>query len=268
MAEFSNQIVGLIRFSYPAKGGFAKSFDSDAQAEAFLYDPDRLERRFDLFEKMCLPALRQQSDPDFICAIVTGENLPATARDRLTAHLATLADGRLITLPPKPHYGAMKAALRQVDIDGASHRTTFRLDDDDALDTGFVARLKSTAAGVRDLALGEPIAISFNHGFYVQKSDTGNQVFDATERTPLSVGTALVAPADHPDNVYARNHRFLPQFFNTFSQMQTPAWIRTIHADNDSDPFIQGRSHEMTADAIAADLKTRFAQSLDDLLAL
>lgn len=268
MAMFSNQIVGLIRFSYPARGGFSKSFDTVSQAEAFLYDAERLERRFQLFEKMCLPSLRRQSDPDFICLVLTGENLPAPARARIKAHLATLADGRLITLPAKPHYGAMKAALKQVDIEGATHRTTFRLDDDDALDTGFVARLKSTAQKVHGLAGGEPVALSFNRGFYVRKSAAGNEVFDATERTPVSVGTALVAPAGHSDNVYARNHRFLPQFFNTYSQMQTPAWIRTIHQDNDSDPFIQGLSDEMTTDAIAEVLKKNFAQTFDDLLAL
>lgn len=266
--EFKNQTVGLIRFSYVAKGGFAKTFESDEEAQEFLYDPARLERRFELFEKMCLPSLLGQSDPDFTCVVLTGDSLPGPARKRLQEHMGKLADGRLISLPPKPHYGAMKNALRKVDIGEATHRTTFRLDDDDALDTGYVARLKTRAAQLKDMAGGEPVAIAFNHGFYVRKEPSGNKIFDATERTPLSVGTALVCPADHPDNVYARNHRFLPQFFDTYSDVRTPSWVRTIHQDNDSDPFINGRSGDMAADEIAEALKKGFAQSYGALVAL
>lgn len=268
MTTFNNQVVGLIRFSYVAKGGFAKTFETDEEAQNFLYDPERLERRFDLFEKMCMPSLLAQSDAGFTCVVLTGESLPKAARRRLQEHLSQLSDGRLISLPPKPHYGAMKNALKKVDFDGASHRTTFRLDDDDALDTSYVARLKARAETVHDLADGAPFAIAFNHGIYVRKTAGGNKIFDATERTPLSVGTALVCPADHPDNVYARNHRFLPQFFDTYSDARTPAWIRTIHQDNDSDPFIHGRSGEMSTDEIASALKQGFAQSYGGLVAL
>lgn len=266
--EFKNQIVGLIRFSYPAKGGFAKGFDSAEQAEAFLYEPARLERRFHLFEKMCLPALQAQGDGAFTLVILTGDTLPDSAKARLKGHLKTLADGRLVTLPTKPHYGAMKAALRQVAPGKASHRTSFRLDDDDALASDYIARLRARAEQVHALGQGQPVAIAFNRGLYVRLQDSGNEVFDAVERTPLSVGSALVAPIGQENNIYARNHRFLPQFFDTVSEAATPTWIRTIHADNDSDPFIQGKSHMWDDAQIDAALKKGFAQSMSDLKAL
>lgn len=265
---FRNQVIGLIRFSYPARGGFARLFDTDAEARAFLYDRARMERRMALFERLCMPSLASQSDPDFTCVVLVGAGLPKEVTERLANNISKLSDARLVHLPPKPHYAAIKAAFASVDIGKATHRTTFRLDDDDALDCDFVARIKMRTAGASAFVGQAPLALAFNRGFYARQTESGTEVFDAIERTPVSVGTALLTPAGHPDNVFARNHRFLPQFFDCLSEAKTPAWIRTIHRDNDSDPFVQGRSKEMSQREIEKALKAGFATQLNDLQAL
>ena len=72
----SNQIVGLVRFSYISKGGFAHSHDSQQEQEAMIYDTDRMERRFKLFEKLALPSLINQSDTDFQCIFLISKTFP------------------------------------------------------------------------------------------------------------------------------------------------------------------------------------------------
>ncbi len=270
MAAFHNQIIGLVRFSYPALGGFAHKIGDRAALEGMLFDPARLKRRFALFEALCLPALLAQDDSDFTCLFLIGENLPPWARARLADGVCGLRDARIIAAPPRHHYAQMKASFAQVPQDGFSHRTTFRLDDDDALDLGYIARLRAVARRLKPLcSSAAPVAIAFNRGFYVALDDTGGQdLFDACERTPLSVGTALLAPAGHADNIYARNHRFLPQFFNTWSDATTPTYLRAIHRDNDSTPTIIGRSRTMAPAEVAAEVRARFPASVQAFLGL
>ncbi len=269
MPEFNNQIVGLIRFSYPALSGFKRGAPDAEQAEAMLYDPDRLERRFYLFQALCLPSLLAQTDGDFTCLFLIGENMPVAARDHLARLIAPLGDARIFAERARHHYPAQKSAFATVPQDGFSHRTSFRLDDDDAVDLNYIARLKTVARDLQPFCSDEtPVAIAFNKGYYVRVSPGENEVFDAVERAPLSVGSALMVPANHPDNIYARNHRFLPQFFNTFSDAVTPAYIRAIHIDNDSNPTIMGRSKEQDADQIARTLQDHFAIGLSELQAL
>lgn len=269
MPEYRNQIVGLIRFSYPSLSGFKHGLKEGAASQAMLFEPARLERRFHLFRSLCLPSLLAQRDGDFTCIFLIGEAMPKSARQHLADLVAPLKDARIHAEPPRHHYPVQKAAFGTVPQTGFSHRTTFRLDDDDAVDLDYIARLKRVSTNLRPFCSDEtPVAIAFNRGFYVSLSPEGNEVFDAVERAPLSVGTALMTPAGHPDNIYARNHRFLPQFFDTFSDAATPSYIRAIHRDNDSNPTIMGRTKEMSEDQIARVLNAQFAVDLPGLLAL
>ena len=266
MFRYEPRIVGLVRFSYPARGGFARSFESDEEARAFLYDPERLARRLALWEAMCLPSLEAQTDARFTLLVLTGQALPPAVRERLEAGLAGLPDGRLVALPPKPHYSALKAAFAGVERRGESHVVSFRLDDDDALARDYVARLRrSTHRVLRVSGWDRPVVMAFNRGLYV---DLGKgEIFDAVERTPMSVGTAMAAPAGHKDNVYARNHRLLPEFYDTWQESTTPMWLRTIHRDNDSTPTVAGRSGTLDAGGIDGALR-RFAQDRASLAGL
>lgn len=258
--DFNNQVIGLVRFSFPALSGFDKSGDSLEDLEAFLYNPDRLERRFYLFEKLCLPSLLAQSDPNFTCVFLVGNSLPEAAKDHLKALVSPLADARIVPRESEHNYAAIRKVYDGITQSGFSHRTSFRLDDDDAVSVAYIKRLKQTARKLKPLCNpNKPVAISFNRGFYVHVKEDGNRVFDACERTPLSVGSALFAETGHPENVYARNHRFLGQFFNLYSDVSEPSFIRTIHQDNDSEPVIVGRADKLSQDEVEKGLNKHFS---------
>lgn len=266
---FQNQVIGLVRFSYPALSGFVQSHETPKEQAAFLYDPDRLDRRFHLFEAVCLPALLAQSDPDFTMLFLVGDDLPDAYKIRLADLVEPLKSAAVIEQPSEHHYTIIKRCFSIVPQDGFTHRTSFRLDDDDALDRKYIKRLKTTCRKLKPLcATDAPVAIGFQRGFYVRQQAGGNEVFDAVERTPLSVGTALMTYAGHKDNIYARNHRKLGQFYNLYSDMTAPAYIRAIHSDNDSDPTIEGRSKTMKSDDVKSEINRNFATSYKDLLNL
>lgn len=269
MQDYNNQVIGLVRFSFPALSGFEKGGDSVEASEAFLYDPARLERRFYLFEKLCLPSLLAQSDPDFTCLLLVGENFPQEAKDHLQELIAPLADAQIVSRPSEHNYSAIRKVYDGISQEGFSHRTSFRLDDDDALSLAYIKRLKQAARKLKQLCRPKhPVAISFNRGFYVHINETENRVFDACERTPLSVGSALFAQAGHPENIYARNHRFLGQFFNLYSDVSEPSFIRAVHRDNDSDPVIVGHSNKLSQEEVEKGITKNFAIPFETLRTL
>ena len=260
---FSNRIVGLVRFSYPALSGFSVKPDDPSQLQAMLYDRARLERRFALFEALALPSLKSQSDQDFQTLFLIGTDLPDWAKDRLSAGIAAL-DARLIALPPMHHYPAIQRAFSSLPETAHTHLTSFRLDDDDALDVDHIARLRRISAGVAGFT-GTPFAVTQNRGLFVDLTRKTPRFTEATEKMPLSVGVALCAPAGYPDNIFRRNHRLLPQFFTTFSDATEMAYLRSVHGSNDSTAHTTGVVADRTTDEAAAILTARFAVTPDGL---
>ena len=256
MRETTNQVVGLVRFSYISKGGFAHSHERMEDQERLIYDPARLERRFCLFEKLALRGLLQQTDQDFRCIFLITKTFPKEYRERLETLVAPLAGAEVMDKPFMPQFRAIRACYDALRDEGSDYFTSFRLDDDDMLDREFIERVKRLsvpAAKVRDD--GQPVVLAFNKGLYLEIGEHGNRIFDAVERTPLSVGTAMITPAKNAGkNVYSRNHRKLPAFFTVYSEVKTPSWLRTVHQDNDSEPEFTGNVGDHTDAEVDAQL--------------
>lgn len=264
-----NRIVGLVRFSYAALSGFAKAPDDIPALEAMLADPVRLERRFHLFEALTLPSLMAQTDTGFETIFLTGTGLPPDARARLEAAAHAVPGGRVVVLPPLHHYPATQRAFAEVVGSDTGHLTSFRLDDDDAIDIDYVARLRRLSEGLLTLCGPErPFAIGCNRGFFLELSPEGNRLYDVVEKLPLGIGLAMTAPVAGGENIFRRNHRLLPQFYTTLTDADTPAFIRTVHADNDSAPHASGVTAKMTEAAIARTIATSFPFTSRGLLAL
>ncbi len=266
---FRNQIVGLIRFSYPATDGFRMMDPEPAAQMARLYAPDRLAFRFRLLERLALPSLRAQTDVDFALAVLIGDDLPAQAVARLGDAVAGFAKARIVALPPMVHLQAAQTAMAAV-IDAAStHVTGFRLDDDDAVDRGFIARLRARAAILAPMnGLQRPVVIANNSGLVLQIQAGGHQIFEVTEKLPIGIGLAMTAPRSFRGGIFRRNHRLLPQFFSTFSDVDTPSFIRTVHPGNDSQPQSSGVSRLLTDPQAEAILGAHFPYDVAALRAL
>jgi len=216
-----------------------------------------------LFAAYCLPALRQQPDPDFLCLILVGANMPPLWKDRLRDLCASVPALRLVEAEPQHHYSGIKKAFQSVAEKDHTHRTTFRFDDDDAVDDGFVARLKTLAPRVAMIGGADnPAAIAHNLGFFLERSGEKPRIYPTCERTPLSVGTAMIAPVSYRENIYRYDHRQLPQFVNTYCDTQTYAYVRTVHQDNKSNPHRTGTRREMPNREIDRILRAGFGRKL------
>lgn len=243
-----NQIVGVLRFSYPAKEGFAVSKLPEAELEAHLYDPARMARRFDYLETIALPSLAAQTDPDFRCVILAGTSLPMPHRKRLRGLEAIYPFLKIVLLDRMGALAAGKRSFRRALDEGTTHVTGFRMDDDDAVAVDYVARTRDfsdrmLAAGLAD----EPCVVAFSRGLYWDMHDPRQPFHDFREGQPLGLACAMITSADLPTCIYRYNHRRLASFVpTTLVPSDDPMFLRTLHGHNDS-----GRRIPPHADPVA-----------------
>lgn len=261
--------VGVMRFSVLTPTYYSERFDSlDAIAE-HIFSEDRMTLRFHIFESLVLPSLQRQSDPNFDLVILTAERLPETYMERLRALIDPLPNMHLRPVGPDLHYQLLKDGYDSIDPGDVSHRILFRLDDDDAMDINYIKRLKWACRNLLKMhPLDTPYAIAFNRGFYVNMQEGENEVFDAVERAPLSTGTALLAPVDYKRNPYRYNHRALGQYYNLYTDISVPAFIRTINGSNKSNPTQMGATHRMRPKMLDQELRRHFDVTLAEMKAL
>ena len=261
------QIKGLVRFSYLSKNGFAISDKGQEAVRDILYAPDRLDRRFALFERLALRSIVNQRDEHFKVGILIGDDFPEAARQRLEGMVADVPQAQIVSLPQMIHYTAIKRAFAAMaDEPEATHTATFRLDDDDAihrLTTRRVRQLATSLLAIRDRKV--PFALAFNRGFYLEVGNRQKPISEWYEKTPLGVGLALVAPKEATVNVFRRNHRKLGEYFDCFTEIERPMFIRSVHPDNDSAAEPTGRKGTLDEDGILRVLRRGFGLSLDEL---
>lgn len=265
----NTRMIGLLRFSVLTPTFYAPEFGSLDAAAAHIFSDARMELRFHIFENLCLPSLTRQTDQNFDMVVLTAASMPSPWLERLENLLDPLPNFHLVKADPGPHYRLIQNAYASVPADGCSHLLQFRLDDDDAVDRDFVARTKRLADGlIKVQGPKTPFIIAYSSGFYVRRTPEGNDVFDSTERAPLSTGTTLVAPVGHAANPYRFVHRKLLQHYNTFSDISLPAFIRTIHGDNKSGTPQMGITRQLEELQTMRRLRRHFGVDLEWLRAL
>ncbi|MGX9352999.1 putative rhamnosyl transferase [Shimia sp. W99] len=189
------QVIGICRFSYPAIGGFQVDHATPEERMTFLYDPERMEERFRLFESFTLPCLKAQTDPDFTFLVIIGDSMPRRWRNRLTDLLADMPQAILQAHAPGPHRPVMKSAINSARLERDAPCLQFRIDDDDAVNIRYVERLREAAQDLRPLMLkNRHIAIDFNQGYIAAPTKRGIKATPVVEH----LWTAGLAMAIRP----------------------------------------------------------------------
>ena len=248
MAEFTGfQTVGVIRFSLLTEDFETNRLGPAEDHARVLFAEERLAHRFRLFEKLCLHTLRQQTDPEFELIVLTSEALPEPWATRLRDLVQAQANMAVVARPRGKNYPMIREAYGLVPPDGSSHRLSFRLDDDDAVDLDFIARIKRTGRALLPLhRKSTPILMNFNRGFFVDLSEGApRRVIDVTERAPLALGTTLLHLNGQNVTPYRYNHRNFPLHYNLYTDVDVPAFLRTVHGFNASTPYRSGWSERM-----------------------
>jgi hypothetical protein len=227
------QIIGLCRFSYPALGGFQVGHDTIEDRIAYLYQQERLEERFRLFETVALPCLKAQTDPDFELIIVIGDAMPKQHVDRLRDITASLPQARIHAEPPRQHREVMKEVLnnaRNMELPCLQ----FRFDDDDAVAVDFVELLRAASDDCFGMTQQyRTVAFDWNRGLIAEYGADGIAATEVFRPFDVAALGMYVRPRCHLTIMnYAHNkiNRFMPAVSFDTKQM----FVRGHNASNDS----------------------------------
>jgi hypothetical protein len=221
-----------IRFSFFGQTDTRlKPEDHDA-AQVQLYNETRMARRFFLFENLTLPSLRAQTDRDFKIVIMSSDIMPERFKDRLRA--ITAQDGNVILDFSTRRNGAFAFRQHIEDSLGAGFYKTavhFRLDDDDALASNYIARLRAVSYG---LSVGTHV--TFPTGLTLFPAQAGGSVGAVFPHRQLLIGLglAIICGASFRKNPFQMMHGNVWQRWPVVSDPTFNAYIRTHHHDNDT----------------------------------
>ncbi len=254
------QVIGICRFSYPAIGGFQTVHETIEDRIRYLYQPERLEERFKLFETIALPGLKDQTDQDFALIVVTGDSLPKEALERLHDITSGIPQVHIVARPPRKHRWMMKELLNAARADPDAPCLQFRHNDDDAVSVDFVERLRQTAVDCKDLLENHhTVALDFNRGFTAEMTADGIAAKEEV-RPLLGVALGMWVRGGSPLTIMNFGHHKIAGFMPVISQTDAPMWVRTQNRFNDSQAR-RGASADLEplTPELAAEFEARFA---------
>ncbi|MFA5581029.1 MAG: glycosyltransferase [Paracoccaceae bacterium] len=221
-------IFGYMRFSYLGRSDVKLAQrDLDTRIQT-LYSEDRMNERFYLFEKICLPSLRWQSDQDFRFAIFSSPEMPDPFKQRLANAVADIPQVEIIYETASHITYAIHPWMERQPII-QQHRTAhFRLDDDDALSSDFIATIRSHMQGVPNRCI-----ISMPNGLFLVHADKGPELLAKFE-AHIAIGFTLVNDPGVIHNPYALRHGAHYQNVPSLMLPEPMGYIHTAHNFSDT----------------------------------
>ena len=192
-----------------------------------------LERRFELFEWICLPAIAAQTNQNFLWIIYFDEHTPQVFKDRIAKLQETFPFVAYYTglFPGDGWPRSVREVLAERGIEPEVILST-RLDNDDGLALDYVDRIQKAAEG-QDI--------------------TGPTFFNI--RAGCIMGNDRIYTIDHPSNAFfsvaepfggdfktafATQHMTIADHGPVVQLSGTPGWLQLVHGENVSNK-IRGR---------------------------
>lgn len=227
------QVIFETRFSYFGSSGWRSPASGDPE---ILFDPERLERRFALFERITLPSLAAQTDPGFRHVVLTSGLMPLPFRRRLVELTRdTLGSDRATVLAKRPR-SAGRIFQQHIAQEFAAEGRVAQvvLDDDDAVSADFVGICRAEALAPPS-APEAAIFLSFPEGCSLVFAEDG-RVWLSRRHTPFTnLGLTLVAPPATRLHPFMTSHRMIGERHpSRLIERGRPFYLRSVHDDNDS----------------------------------
>lgn len=206
---------------------------SPGREMAIRNSPGWLNRRFDLFDRYCLPSMAAQDRTDFHWLIYFDKDTPPEFKERIERARQT------VDFEPR-YVGLFHASMATDDVqartDPAANRIlTTRLDNDDAVAGDFLSRVRAAASSLPDSTV-----INFTNGIALKQ---GRLYAASDESNPF---TSLIEPAAGAQTIWSAQHRDLGRLW-TLKQIQgPPCWLQVVHGENVANR-IKGRRLEDAA---------------------
>jgi hypothetical protein len=268
--EFRIDVNGLCRFSYPfALGAFDGNHRSMEDLRASLYGEARLRERIFIFSNVFLPALRQQTDPDFAVSVLVGDQMLTAYLNQLRGLVDDVPGVHLVIEPegqdPKELCTRIFRRMRRPDADLVGE---FRLDDDDAVAIDFVARSRQAGRDFKGPIIERGVAgVDFPAGAFVYFMDD-DIVIRRLVKAHLSCAQIIFLRPRSSKSAIKFHHYRMWQKNLYISLPQEVMYLRSVHSHNVSgvDQIVKTKEVFRTTEAqIDRMVKDRFGIDLPRL---
>lgn len=219
------------RFNIVLKGGIERTDKTGSPTGTLEW----LTRRFDLFERVCLPSLMGQTDGDFHWLVFFSDRTPepfltriAELHKRFPAFIPCfLADGEI-------QVRRYRAEVRKLLGPEDTHVITARIDNDDAFHRTYVEILRAELGGKDDEMINflNGIQYDMDRGVVVDLCKRSNPFIARIERVIDGQVKTILDVMHHQ----AQDTGLLRDVDNT-----TPMWLQLIHSGNVLNSFASGR---------------------------
>ncbi len=258
------KVMGFCRFSWFGISDTGRSIQTEDDAMRILYDPIRLATRFHLFENLCAPALRHQTDPDFEFVVITSPEMPEQFRTRLERIVAAVPQMRLVVTNKRDIGAVMKPLVLEGTAGGTQPLASFRLDDDDAVSVNYIARLRGIA---RRMEPGE--LITFPSGIYAFQHPDGAR-FGDWNKPFVAAGLVRMNGPGAMQDVFRMQHLKEAERRNFFTDPKFFAYMVTSHGHNisavdkrDDGKRVRNRFYQRTPELLEAFWTRKAASALE-----
>lgn len=252
------ETVVATRFSYFGNSGWKIPRD---EQEAVLFNPENLRTRLNLFEKINLASLRHQTSRDFHHYVLTSENLPDWASDRLRSICEAAYPEGNVTIDARP-YGNARKYFRHFMTEHCKSDPVLQvvLDDDDGLAIDFMETMRreiSMVAPDRDDP-EDPVFVSFARGIGLVFRDAEGSPRAYEHTYPfINLGLTMMGQRSGK-NIFAIDHLAAPRR-RTNALLKGPLmFVRSLHGHNDSRAEVTAQWKEIEHWQDNSDLMKRF----------
>lgn len=253
------QMLGLCRFSYVGLRGYQVEHDSYEERRSYLYDSERLARRWFWFTEIALPAWRAQTDADFTLVVMTGPDLPEPYLSRLRDLANEIPQLQLELVPPmERHLAACWSAIAPHVDPTADVIGHFRHDDDDAVTVDYIGATRKDFRRVKGLWKTErKLSLDYSRGL-MMRFEKGEMKL--TPRICHNMGVALtvfLAP-DAKETALHYDHSKIASWMPGVAVTRPLMFIRSIHGDSDSGAVGPGMPWQIDQEALERQMTRRF----------
>ncbi|MDM9618749.1 glycosyltransferase [Rhizobium sp. S96] len=193
----------------------------------FIFADDRLDERFRIFEALVLPCLAVLASrtSKFHHLLLISSDMPAKWQSRLHE---ICRGHEWLHIHHVPFDLSISKATKEFLKRFQNGRIfNFRLDDDDALASGFCDAVEAAAETLDDGSV-----LVFERGFRLRPLETGRFMLSSKRRASPSAGLGVLSSANRLIEVYSLgNHNKVAAVPIARNH---PMWIRLMHSSNDS----------------------------------
>jgi hypothetical protein len=206
-----------------------------------------LKRRFELFERFCLPTMRAQQLQDFTWLVLFDTETPTWARTIIDQY-ASWECFVPVFLPPGFDHGARRLMQRFLK-DGTRTLVTTRLDSDDGLASDYVSSVRVVEH------TREPLVLQYPTGFVWHG---GRLYLDRQERNAFCTLIEPVRAKSEVSTILRGSHSEVDRLGRLLNISAEPGWLQVIHGGN-IENHVRGRRcrREMLGTRFAIDVPAR-----------